>query len=146
MTNEFTIAVHALVYLNHKGCSIASGELAKNICTNAACIRKVLAKLKKAGLVATKEGIDGGYLFTGNPDEVTLADVSAALDQQFVSPGWHSGDADMPCLIASGMAGIMDSVYARLDECCRQSLNTVTIASIDQKIFQNKKQKEKAIL
>ena len=31
MTSEFAIAVHALVYLNHKQETLASEELAKNI-------------------------------------------------------------------------------------------------------------------
>ena len=51
MTSEFTIAVHALVFLNHKGTVFSSEGLAANVCTNAARIRKVMAKLKKADLV-----------------------------------------------------------------------------------------------
>ena len=72
MTSEFAIAVHALVYLNHKGETVSSEALAENICTNPARVRKVMAKLKKAGLVATKEGVDGGYHFIKAPAEVTL--------------------------------------------------------------------------
>lgn len=49
MTSEFAIAVHALVYLNHKGETVSSEALAENICTNPARVRKVMAKLKKAG-------------------------------------------------------------------------------------------------
>ena len=60
MTSEFAIAVHALVYLNHKQETLASEELAKNVCTNPARIRKVMAKLKKKDLIATKEGQNGG--------------------------------------------------------------------------------------
>lgn len=55
MTSEFTIAVHALVFLNHKGTVFSSEGLAANVCTNAARIRKVMAKLKKADLVKTRE-------------------------------------------------------------------------------------------
>ena len=46
MTSEFAIAVHALVYLNHKGETVSSEALAENICTNPARVRKVMAKLK----------------------------------------------------------------------------------------------------
>ena len=48
MNSEFAICVHALVYLDHKAACLSSEELAENICTNAARIRKVLGKLKKA--------------------------------------------------------------------------------------------------
>ena len=60
MNSDFCVAVHALVYLNRRGCVLSSEELARNICTNPARVRKVLARMKKDGLVETKEGSSGG--------------------------------------------------------------------------------------
>lgn len=135
VTSEFTIAVHALVFLNHKGTVYSSEGLAENVCTNAARIRKVMAKLKKAGLVKTKEGVDGGYLFQLDSKEVNLSMVAEALEAPFVSASWKSGDAHMACLISSGMAGIMDELYGELNQCCQEYLKKVTIADLDSKIF-----------
>lgn len=135
MSSEFSVAVHALVFLNHKGVTLSSEELAKNVCTNPARIRKVMAKLKKAGLVDTKEGIDGGYHFVLDPASVTLRQISEALEICFVSASWRSGDTDMDCLIASGMAAIMDDIYGQLDLLCKERLETITIQNIDEKIF-----------
>ena len=56
MNSEFCIAVHGLVFLKLKKQCLSSEALAENICTNPARVRKVMAKLKKAGLVSTKEG------------------------------------------------------------------------------------------
>ena len=56
MKSDFSVAVHALVYLSVKGCTLSSDALADNICTNAARVRKVMARLKKAGLVGAREG------------------------------------------------------------------------------------------
>ena len=72
MNSEFTIAVHALVFLNHKRESVSSDKLAANICTNPARVRKIMGKLKKKGLISTKEGVVGGYLFDLDPSKVTL--------------------------------------------------------------------------
>lgn len=135
MTSEFTIAVHALVFLNHKATVYSSEGLAANVCTNAARIRKVMAKLKKADLVKTKEGVDGGYLFHRDSEEINLAMVAQALDTPFVTVSWKSGNPHMKCLISSGMAGVMDELYGELDECCRERLSRVTIACLDKKIF-----------
>lgn len=135
MTSEFSVAVHALVYLNHKASIVSSEELAVNICTNPARVRKVMARLKKAGLVRTKEGAEGGYHFTGDPQKVTLRQVGEALDMRYVSATWHSGDTDMQCLVASGMADIMDEIYGNLDSLCREKLSEITIKMIDGKIF-----------
>ena len=137
MTSEFSVAVHALVYLNHKGISLSSEELAENVCTNAARIRKVMAMLKKAGIVVTKEGIEGGYQFILDPGSVTLYDISRALNVRFVASAWHSGDTDMDCLIASGMADIMDEIYLKMDKQCQEYLAAITIKTIDQRIFKN---------
>ena len=94
-----------------------------------------MGKLKKNGLISTKEGVVGGYLFDLDPSKVTLKDISSALDVQFVSSSWRSGDSNLPCLVASGMAGIMDDIYGKLDDLCRDYLKQVTIETIDQKIF-----------
>lgn len=145
MNSEFTIAVHALVFLNHKGESVSSDKLAANICTNPARVRKIMGKLKKKGLISTKEGVVGGYLFDLDPSKITLEDVSNALDIQFVSSSWRSGDSNLPCLVASGMAGIMDEVYGRLDGLCREYLKQVTIQTIDQKIFGPATKKENEV-
>ena len=59
MTGEFTIAVHALVFLDHKKETLSSEELAANICTNPVRVRKVIARLKKYNLLDTKEGLRG---------------------------------------------------------------------------------------
>ncbi len=135
MTSEFAIAVHALVYLNHKGETVSSEALAENICTNPARVRKVMAKLKKAGLVATKEGVDGGYHFIKAPAEVTLRRIDEAVDVRLVSACWKPGDREKACLVASGMGDIMDDIYSDLDELCRRRLGEITIADIDRKIF-----------
>ncbi len=135
MTSDFCVAVHALVYLNHKAKVLSSDELAENICTNPARVRKVMSKLKKAGLLKTREGSEGGYLFTADAREVTLASIANVLDIRFVDTAWKSGDTDMKCLVASGMAGLMDEIFDDLNEQCRKRLEHVTIDTLDQKIF-----------
>ena len=135
MTSEFAIAVHALVFLNHKQASQSSETIAENVCTHPVRIRKVLAKLKKADLVETKEGLKGGYVFVKHACDVTLQMVGEALQEHPVEVKWDSGDADMDCLIASGMATIMARIYQRLNGACYQELALITIDDIDAKIF-----------
>ena len=137
MTSEFAIAVHALVYLNHRQQTVSSEALASNVCTNPARVRKVMAKLKKAGIISTKECLEGGYHFEKDSSCVNLRQVCDALEVDFVSASWKSGDKEMDCMIASGMAAIMDEIYADLDELCRKRLESITIASIEAKIFKS---------
>lgn len=54
-----------MVFLHHKGDMVSSEVLAENICTNPARVRKVMAQLKRAGLVETHEGAVGGVPLCG---------------------------------------------------------------------------------
>ena len=67
MDSSFNLAVHALVCLSHSGRSLSSEALAENICTNPTRVRRVLTGLKKAGMVETREGLDGGYRLCTDP-------------------------------------------------------------------------------
>lgn len=135
MTGEFAVAVHALVYLNHKDQILSSEELAQNVCTNPARIRKVMAMLKKAGIVSTREGSEGGYRFPGDASRTTLLQVLNAVGTPVVTSAWKPGDKDMECFVASGMADALDDIYAQLNSLCCERLREITIADIDKTIF-----------
>ena len=116
MDSSFNLAVHALVCLSHSGRSLSSEALAENICTNPTRVRRVLAGLKKAGMVETREGLDGGYRLTADPASLTLRRVAEAINTRFVDCAWHSGDIDRDCAICSGMAGVLDALYRSMNE------------------------------
>ena len=84
MDSSFNLAVHALVFLNHSGHSLSSEALAENICTNPTRVRRVMAGLKKAGMVETREGLDGGYRFCADPATLSLRQVAEAVNTRFV--------------------------------------------------------------
>ena len=115
MTGNFCVAVHALVYLNHKGETVSSEKLAENICTNPTRVRKVMSMLKKKGLVKSQEGLDGGYILSDKKENISLGQILDAINEKTVCLNWHRGDDDMDCLIASGMAGIMDNIVENLN-------------------------------
>lgn len=135
MTAEFIVAVHALEVLNHRKEALSSETIAENVCTNPARVRKVLHKLKSAGLVESRNGAEGGYAFTADASCVTLLDIFDAVGSKFIKVSWRSGSAEMDCPIAAGMAPIMDGVFAGLDACCRTSLSATTLADIDGRLF-----------
>ncbi len=136
MNSEFCIAIHGLVFLNLKNRCLSSEVLANNICTNPVRIRKVMARLKKAGLVLTKEGSDGGYTLAKPAGEITLNEVSAALQTEFVCSHWRSGGQDQDCMVASGMADVMDRLYSELDSLCQKRLEGITIEDVGTALIQ----------
>lgn len=134
MTGEYAVAVHALVYLYHRGTTVSSEVLAKNICTNPARVRKVMAKLKRGGLVTTREGSEGGYRLAVAAEQVDMRQIAQAVGATFVQCNWHSGGEDIHCQVASGMAGVMDGICDDLNQRCLQRLEQITLEDISQKI------------
>ena len=138
MDSSFNLAVHALVCLSHNGRSLSSEALAENICTNPTRVRRVMAGLKKAGLVETREGSDGGYRLCADPASLSLRQVAEAVNARFVDCAWRSGDIDRDCAICSGMAGVMDALYRQLNEQCAAYLSRLTVADIEKELFEHK--------
>ena len=138
MDSSFNLAVHALVCLSHSGRSLSSEALAENICTNPTRVRRVMAGLKKAGMVETREGLDGGYRLTEDPATLSLRQVAEAVNTRFVDCAWHSGDIDRDCVICSGMAGVMDALYRSMNEECAAYLSHITITDIETQLFTQK--------
>ena len=141
MNSEFIIALHALAYLRHRNTKVSSEELAKSICTNPARIRKVMAKLKKAGLLETREGNSGGYELQGDTSAIKLSDLA---QQPLTKSGWRSGALNTYCMVATGMGTVVDTLEASLNAVCMQYLSQITIEDISQQLIaiENHKNKE----
>lgn len=135
MNSDFAVGVHAMVFLYHKAATLRSEELATNICTNSGRVRRVMLQLRKAGLVEAKEGRFGGGYTYDRTKTVTLGAISQALHTKYADLGWKSGNEDMECEVASGMAGYMDGICEELNRKCYEYLETITIADVEAKLF-----------
>ena len=138
MNSDFIVAVHALVYLRHTNALASSEELAGNICTNAARVRKILSKLKKSAIITSREGQEGGYRLPEDKKNITLSAIAGAL---FVSPvevNWQSGQHDADCLISSGIASAMDKLLGDLNRLCLERLDQITIGDIENNFIPKK--------
>lgn len=137
VTSDFTIAVHSLVFLAYLPDRMASSEeIAHNVCTNPARIRKIMSCLRKSGLVSTKEGIGGGYILSANPDEVTLAQIYRPVSQGKLKPNWCTGDPERECQISSNTQVVMDEIFDDAEIHLENYLNQMTISSVLEKIKQ----------
>jgi len=131
MNSEFVIAVHSLVLLAHRPDGMAtSEEIAENVCTHPARVRKVLSCLRKHGCIDTREGPGGGYRLLGQPGEVTLADVYRALAAGSLAPSWCSGDPEKECIVSSNMAEVMNAVFCGADRQIEQYFEGITIGGM----------------
>ena len=64
----------------------------------------------------------------------SLAQVARALEVRFVSTSWHSGSQEVKCLVATGMAQVMDALFDDLDGRCMARLEEITVEQVDRKL------------
>lgn len=91
-------------------------------------LEQILLALKGAGLVRSKRGVGGGYVLARQPNEITLADIIAAVDGpialgDFAEP--HTGgacDHEGQCVLLA--------VWSDVGEQMRAVLSRLTLADL----------------
>jgi Rrf2 family protein len=131
MNSEFTIAVHSLVLLAYHPERMASSDyIASNVSTHPARVRKVIGFLRKEGYVTSKEGIGGGFTLNCNPEQVTLGEIYRLISAGSLKPNWCSGDASMPCVVASNIEEVMANVFCGAEQHLEQYFDSLTISNV----------------
>ena len=115
MNGDHSLAVHALVYLDHRATHLPSQILAENICA------------------------EGGYALARPAAEITLRAVAEATGTTFVKVNWTPGDVHEDCLVSSSMGAVMNDIYAGLNRTCLEQLEHTTIHDITEQIFSERK-------
>ncbi len=64
-----------------------SADIAVHAGTNPVVVRRVLGRLRQAGLLTSEKGHSGGWKLARPPQKITLADVYLALDEQLIASG-----------------------------------------------------------
>jgi Rrf2 family transcriptional repressor of oqxAB len=127
----FRVAVQALVVLAGNDETCSSAMIAEDLDAHAVFLRRVLAQLVRANLVAAREGRDGGYRLTRPAGEITLADVFCAIhhissaEAAEAADGDDAGDFD-----PTGVIPALDAVGREVEQHALGVFARHTIASL----------------
>lgn len=132
-SQRFPVAVHALVYLAHKGArtpagAVPSAALAASIPTNPVVVRRVTAALGKAGLIGARAGAGGGAWLTVAPEAITLDRVLRAVDgcaHLGVPPAGARG-----CPIGEKIPRVVEAAIRAADAAAAERLSKITVADL----------------
>lgn len=127
---QFAIAVHLMAALGYRaGEEIPSAALAKSINTSASFVRRVLAKLSKARLVATATGKGGCCWLARDPAQVTLRDIYRAVEPPRVFALHHYPElksCPVSCHIKDALKRAQDAAQDSME----RSLRAITLAQV----------------
>ncbi|MFE0413346.1 RrF2 family transcriptional regulator [Streptomyces tendae] len=89
-------------------------------------LKSVVGELRRAGLVRSQRGCEGGYWLGRPADEITLLDVSRVVDGELLT---LRGEAVTP-LDYPGAASRLPEVWRRIEADAAAVLGGVTVASL----------------
>ena len=127
---KFSIALHILVHLAEAGARpTISGELAAHLRTNPVVVRRSLAGLREAGIVASAKGHGGGWTLGRPATAISLGEVYAALGERgdlmaAPEPVAHG------CRIAATVDRSLDGFYAEAEALLVRRLTAISLADL----------------
>ena len=127
---KFSIALHILVHLAEAGARpTISGELAAHLRTNPVVVRRSLAGLREAGIVASAKGHGGGWTLGRPAGAIALGEVYAALGERGDLVAVREPDPH-GCLIAATVDRALDGFYAEAEALLLRRLDAITLADL----------------
>lgn len=128
MDTKFSVAVHTLILISESPHPMNSDQMAKSIGTNASYIRKILALLKKAGIIDSHRGASG-YTLTTVSDQLTLLRIYQAVTEE---PKIHLLDVHQnpndQCAVGRHIKPVLTGMFESMEEAFAGTLAEKTLA------------------
>jgi DNA-binding IscR family transcriptional regulator len=125
INGRFAISIHILSLLSLEE-GVSSEYIASSININPVLVRKELSSLRKANLIITKEGKNGGSFLACSPKKITLADVYKATYEKPLFN--HSKNKPNPqCPMGNKIGLIMDEVNEMAEAALLKKLKSISI-------------------
>ena len=129
-SSRFVIATHTLALLaNGDGEPITSEWIAGSVNTNAVVIRRILAMLARAGLVASQEGAKGGTRLAMPAKNITLLAVYRAVEEGDLFAS-HPQPPNPNCPVGCNIQAALEPTLDAAEEAMVGSLAKTTVADV----------------
>ncbi|MDQ8043035.1 MAG: Rrf2 family transcriptional regulator [Solirubrobacteraceae bacterium] len=126
---QFSVAVHVLTYLaGMPHDAVSSDQLAGSTGTNAVYVRRVLGRLRDAGVVVSRPGPGGGWQLEHAPAEITLGDVWRVVQEGSTIFGLHA--VEPACPVGASIAATLTELDTRLTQSVEAELDRTTVADV----------------
>jgi Rrf2 family protein len=137
MNSDFTLAIHSLTYLALQPDRMATSDaISESACVHPVRIRKVLSLLKKNGFIKSREGLGGGFIFTLDPNEISLWDIYKLTSEGALQP--KCPDSNENCIVGANMHRVLFSIFLGAEEHLGQYLKNYTIKEVVDLVNQEK--------
>ena len=127
MATKFSVAVLSLVLISESKVPLNSNPIALSAGTNASYIRKILSRLKKAGIIQSHRGT-GAYVRNTTPDKLTLLSIYKSVmdDGEIHLLDIHQNPNDQ-CIVGKHIKPVLESMFNKIEEAFVRQLSIMTL-------------------
>lgn len=128
---RFAFAVHvlAVLALRRESGGACSDLLAGSVNTNPVIIRRLLTRLRHAGLVTTQKGACGGAALAAAPEEISLAAVYRAVEAG-ASFSQHPQRPNPRCPVGAGIGRVLEEIFSSAQTALEDALARRSLADV----------------
>lgn len=132
--SRYTVAIHMLTLLAFCGPDAQTSEfIAGSVNTNPVVVRRLLASLREAGLVASRGGPGGGWHLLREPRQITLGEVFLAVEGGALFP-LHASKPNPRCPVGKNIQAALETIFKDAQETLVQTLARTTLAQLLQDV------------
>lgn len=127
--SRLSLALHTLGHMAGDPDRVrTSKDIADHSGTNPVVVRRVLGRLREAGLLISEKGHSGGWRLARAPKDITLADVYLALDESLVAR--DDASDEMECSVEYALQKRVSAVLKDVELSLVQRLGETSIAEV----------------
>lgn len=128
--SRFSLALHTLSHMaNDPNRMRTSADIAVHAGTNPVVVRRVLGKLRRAGLLTSEKGHAGGWKLALPATEISLADVYLALDERLVSNA-SQDDEPSGCSVETTLQSRVAELLDEIEQILVERLKETSITDV----------------
>ncbi len=127
--SRLSLALHTLGHMAGEPERIrTSADIADHAGTNPVVVRRVLGKLRDAGLVTSEKGHAGGWRLARSATGITLADVYLALGESLIATDAEEAEPD--CAVEHALQQEVSMVMQDIEQSLIDRLARTTVADV----------------
>lgn len=127
--SRLSLALHTLSHMAGDPERIrTSADIAEHAGTNPVVVRRVLGRLREAGLLISEKGHAGGWRLARAPEEITLADVYLALEESLVAT--EEVDTTPECSVEHALHKRVSGVLKDIEQSLVQKLGETSLSEV----------------
>jgi len=139
-SHKLSDAVHILAYVEiYHDDDLSSTAIARSVESNPGLVRRLMAALRTAGLLATQRGTATPEVMR-DPADISLLDIYQAVETD--DNLLHVDDKTNPqCIVGGNIQETLREAYASVQAAAESQMAAITLASLIADIWQRERQK-----